>query len=73
MEHHASLQLTTPGSRYSARQRTGLALIGVGVLALLVMLVGDGSLNPALTMGVAMVGFLVGSGLLFADLLQQAP
>ena len=46
MEHHASLQLTTPGSRYSARQKTGLALIGVGVLALLVMLVGDGSLNP---------------------------
>ena len=73
MEHHASLQLTTPGSRFSIRQRTGLALIGVGVLALLVMLVGDGSLNPALTMGVAMVGFLLGSGLLFADLLQQAP
>lgn len=73
MEYHASLQLTTPGSRYSARQKTGLTLIGVGALALLVMLVGDGALNPALTMGIAIAGFLLGSGLLFADLLQQAP
>ena len=73
MEHHASLQLTTPGSRYSARQKAGMASIGVGILALLVMLVGDGALNPALMMGVAMVGFILGSGLLFADLLQRAP
>ncbi len=73
MNEQASLQLTTSGSRYSTRQKTGLALIGIGLLALLVTALGNGILNPSITLGISLFGLILGSGILFAGLFQQSP
>ncbi len=71
--YQESLQLTSPGSGYSVRQKTGLACIGVGILALLVTFLGKGALSPVITFGISLAGFLSGSGFLFAGLLRRAP
>ncbi len=73
MNDQASLQLTSSGSIYSTRQKTGLTLIGIGFLAILVTFLGNGFLNPSITFGIAVFGLLLGSGILFAGLFQRAP
>ena len=71
MEHQASLQLTSSGADYSAHQKIGLAFIGVGLLALLITFLGEGALNPAVTLALSLAGLLAGSGILFARMLHQ--
>ena len=72
-DYQQSLQLTTSGSDYSLRQKTGLAFVGIGTLALLITFLGEGGLNPVITFGLSIAGFLLGSGILFVDLFHQAP
>lgn len=71
MDIQSSLQLTTPGRNYSIYQKTGLAFIGVGLLGLLVTFAGRGVLTPAITFGCSLAGLILGSGILFTDLLKQ--
>ncbi|MCY4223218.1 MAG: 4Fe-4S binding protein [Bacteroidetes bacterium] len=71
MNHQPSLQLTTPGSRYSSRQKVGLAFIGIGILFLLITFLGNGALPPTFTFGMSLIGLIVGSGILFSRLLDQ--
>ena len=73
MAYQASFQLTTPGSTYSLQQKIGLIFIGIGLLALLITFLGDGSLSPTITFGISVAGCLLGSGILFAEHLQRPP
>jgi ferredoxin-type protein NapH len=59
-----SFQLTTPTSRFDASEKVGMALIGVGVLGLIVALFGAGSALPVLSFWIC-VGGLAGGGLVY--------
>ena len=45
----ASFQLTTPTSQFGTAEKVGMALMGVGILGLVVALFGAGSAFPVLS------------------------
>lgn len=59
-----SLQLTSPTSRFTGRERLGLGLVGVGLLLLLVAAFGAGSIYPGAFLA-ASLGSLGGGALLY--------
>ena len=71
MHSTPSLQLTTPGSRYSARERLGLALIGVGFVALISVMFGAGAGANALSLWLTMGCITAGSAVLFSGYLKR--
>jgi len=59
-----SLQLTTPASRFETDEKIAMALMGIGLLGLIVALFGAGSAFPVVSFWVSIGGLTVG-GLLY--------
>ena len=71
MRSNPSLQLTTPGHRYTVRERIGLVLIGIGLVALLSVAFGAGSAARTVSFWVTMVAIGAGSVVLFSAHLRR--
>ncbi len=71
MRSTPSLQLTTPGGAYSARERTGLALIGAGLVGLLCVMFGAGEAARGVSLWFTMGCITAGSGVLFSGYLKR--
>ena len=59
-----SFQLTTPASQFSTVEKVGMALMGLGILGLVVALFGAGSAFPIASFWVSIGGLVVG-GLIY--------
>ncbi len=69
--HDVSLQLTSPTSDYGAAERLGMALLGVGVLGLIVAFFGAGSAFPAASLAVSFGGLTLGGLIYFKKYLRR--
>lgn len=65
------MQLTTSSDRFDGSEKTGMALVGVGLVGLLAALFGAGSSAPAMALVISMGGLTLGSGLLFRAYLKR--
>ncbi len=69
--HDVSFQLTTPTSQFDTAEKVAMALMGVGVLGLVVALFGAGSAFPVLSFWVSLGGLSVGGLLYFRKYLKR--
>ena len=69
--HDVSLQLTTPASRFDTAEKVAMALLGIGVLGLIVALFGAGSAFPVLSFWISLGGLTAGGLLYFRTYLKR--
>lgn len=69
--YDVSFQLTSPTSDFDGIERVGLALAGVGALALLVAALGAGPLHPLHFLAIGLGGITVGSITYFKRFLRR--
>ena len=69
--HDVSFQLTTPTSQFDSAEKVAMALMGVGVLGLVVALFGAGSAFPVLSFWISLGGLTGGALLYFRTYLKR--
>ncbi len=69
--HDVSFQLTTPTSQFDTAEKVAMALMGVGVLGLVVALFGAGSAFPVLSFWASIGGLTVGGLIYFRKYLKR--
>ena len=69
--HDVSFQLTTPTSQFDTPQKVGMALMGVGLLGLVVALFGAGSAFPVASFWVSIGGLTLGGAIYFRTYLKR--
>ena len=71
MNPESSLQLTAPAELFKATEKVGMALIGMGLLGLLVAFFGAGSAAPHVMLIISMGALTLGGGLVFRQLARK--
>ena len=69
--HDVSFQLTTPASRFGRDEKIAMALMGVGILGLIVALFGAGSAFPVASFWVSIGGLTLGGALYIRTYLKR--
>ena len=69
--HDVSFQLTTPVSQFDTSEKIAMALMGAGVLGLIVALFGAGSAFPVLSFWISLGGLTLGALLYFRTYLKR--